>query len=389
MFRYTQNSNISENSKPGKSQGRKATGLRHFRYDRRATEEVTDFRTVYQFGTQFLLCYRKEMKMKKWLSLLLTVILVLSAVMVPAAARGNSGKSSPASAAAKAETSDTDPASETASGKTAKTPNEKPKRTETKTVFKAELNVQKKELQQQKTTLNQQKEALQVQYEAMLASGDTAGAALIMERVQELNQQIQTLRTQIKEIINERFMAAKTLYTDEELAQFSSASDLIAQMYADAEILQAGSVTVNNQIVKFDTPAYIKNGTVLVPLRAVAEKLGGEVTWNNETHTVTITKDNTVIEIAPGSITAQVDGVPVEMNLPAAVTCGRTYVPLRFLTEALGLETELDSDNDTVDIEDGGTDADSADTSAEDAAADTGTADSTNPDTAATDAVQG
>jgi len=40
---YTKNRDISDNSKPGESQGRKATGLRHLCYDRRATEEVTEF----------------------------------------------------------------------------------------------------------------------------------------------------------------------------------------------------------------------------------------------------------------------------------------------------------------------------------------------------------
>ena len=337
--------------------------------------------------------------MKKGLALLLTMILVLSAVVAPAAARGNSGKSNSASNAAKVteKTSDTDSASDTASDKT---PNEKSKKTDTKKVFKTDLNVQKKELQEQKSNLNQQKETLQAQYEALLASGDTEGAASLLESIQKQNQQIQSLQAQIKEIINERFMVAKTLYTDEELAQFSNVSDLIAQMYADAEVLQAGSVTVNNQIVKFDTPAYIKNGTVLVPLRAIAEKVGGDVTWDDETYTVTITKDNTVIVIAPGSMTAEVNGVSVEMSLPATVTCGRTYVPLQFLAEALGLETELDSDNETVDIEDGGTDAastgtstgsadSSTDTSAEGTAADTAAADSTNTDTTATDTAQG
>lgn len=329
--------------------------------------------------------------MKKGLALLLTMILVLSAMVVPAAARVDSGKSSSAANTAKVaeKTSDTDPASETTSDKTSKTPNEKSQKTKTQKGFKAELNVQKKELQQQKNDLNQQKETLQAEYEALLASGDTESAASLLKSIQDLNQQIQALQAQIKEVINERFMVAKTLYTDEELAQFSSVSDLIAKMYADAEILQAGSVTVNNQLIKFDTPAYIKNGTILVPLRAIAEKVGGDVAWDDATKTVTITTDDTVIEITPSSMTALVNGVPVEMNLPANVTCGRTYVPLRFLAEALGLETELDSENGTVDIEDGASDNDSTGTSTEDTAADSTATDSTNTGTTTTDAAQG
>lgn len=382
--------NISENSKPGKNRGRKATGLRHLCYDSRATEEVAEFlKTVCLFGIQFFTLLRKgNEKMKKGLSLLLTAILVLSAAATPAAARENPGKSSSASAAkVTAKTSETDSTSETTSKKAAETPKEKSQKTGTKKEFKAELNTQKKELQQQKSDLNQKRETLQAQYEALLAAGDTEGAASLLKSIQELDQQIQALQAQIKEIINERFMVAKTLYTDEELAQFSSASDLIAQMYADAEVLQAGSVTVNNQIIKFDTPAYIKNGTILVPLRAIAEKVGGNVTWDDQTQTVMITKGDTVIEITPNSMTALVNGVPTEMDQPATVTCGRSYVPLQFLAKTLGLEADLDSENGTVDIDDGSAEAenDSADTSTESTTTDTTAAESTDTETTTTD----
>ena len=332
--------------------------------------------------------------MKKGLSLLLAITLVLSLSVMPAAAKGNSGKGSSASASAKVteKTTETGSSSEAASGKTAKSPNEKSQKTKTQKEFKADLNTQKKELQQQKSSLNQQRETLQTQYEALLASGDTQGAASLLESIQDLDQQIQAIQAQIKKMINERFMVAKSLYTAEDLAQFSSVSDLIDKMYADAQVLQAGSVTVNNQIIKFDTPAYIKNGTILVPLRAIAEQIGGDVIWNSETQTVTITKNDTVIEITPGSMTALVNGVPVEMNLPATVTCGRTYIPLRILAEALDLDTESDSENGTVDIEDSAADTnstDSADTSTEDAAANTPATDSENTDTTTADAAQG
>ncbi|MEA4954466.1 MAG: stalk domain-containing protein [Pseudoflavonifractor sp.] len=331
--------------------------------------------------------------MKKGLSLLLTAILVLSTAVTSAAAHGDSGKSSSAPGAKvivkTTETDSASDASEPTSEKADETPNKKSQKPEAKKEFRVELNTQKKALQQQKNDLNQEKESLQAQYEALLASGDAESAASLLKNIQELDQQIQALQAQMKEIINERFMVAKTLYTDEELAQFSSASDLIAQMYADAEVLQAGSVTVNNQIIKFGAPAYLKNGTILVPLRAIAEKVGGDVTWDSQTQTVKITKGDTVIEITPNSMTALVNGVPVEMDQPANVTCGRSYVPLQFFAETLGLKTDWDSENGTVDIDDGSAEVDSADTSAENGTMDTTAADSTNAETTTTDAAQG
>ncbi|WMI82232.1 copper amine oxidase N-terminal domain-containing protein [Anaerotignum sp. MB30-C6] len=221
-----------------------------------------------------------------------------------------------------------------------------------KKVFKDELNEQKKALQKEKSSLNQQLEDLQLQYENMLASGDEAGAASMLDSINALNEQIQGVQAQIKETINERYMVVKTMYTDEELAEFTSAKDLISQMYADAEVLSAGSVTINNNLIKFDAPAYIKNGVTLVPFRAISEELGGEVSWNAETQTVTITNGDTVVQITANSTTGTVNGETIEIGVPATKTCGKTYVPLRFLAEALGLNTEWDSENDLIDISD-------------------------------------
>lgn len=217
--------------------------------------------------------------------------------------------------------------------------------------FFAELNTQKKELQQQKTLLNQQKEALETQYEALVASGDTANAEAVLADLNTLNEQISGLQAQIKETINERYMVVKTLYSDAELSEFDSAAELIAQMYQDAKVLSADCVTVNNNLIKFDAPPYIKGGVTLVPLRAVSEELGAEVSWDVETKTVTVVKDNTVIEITVNETTVSINGTQVDVPIPAEITCGRTYLPLRFLAEILDFSVSWDGDNQLIDID--------------------------------------
>jgi hypothetical protein len=47
--------------------------------------------------------------------------------------------------------------------------------------------------------------------------------------------------------------------------------------------------TVNGELVELDTPAIMRNGRMLVPLRFIAEATGATVEWNEETHTVIIT----------------------------------------------------------------------------------------------------
>lgn len=263
---------------------------------------------------------------------------------------------------------------------TTETLNEQNKQENSKKQYKTELTEKKKELQQEKAILNQEKEDLEAEYEALLASGETAKAEALLASINELNEQIKDTQAKVKETINERYMVVKTLYSNTELQQFNSASDLIKQMYQDAKTLDAGGITVNNNLIKFDAPAYIKGGVTLVPLRAISEELGAQVSWNEETNTVTITKDDKVIEITGNSTTVMVNGTPVEISNPAEVTCGRTYLPLRFLSEALDFTVTWDEENEIIDINEPEKDVTSSDTTQ-----DTTSDDTTSDDTASTD----
>ncbi len=216
--------------------------------------------------------------------------------------------------------------------------------------FKTELTAQKKVLNKEKSALEAQKEQLEATYQELLAQGDQAGADVILEQINGINEDITTLQAQIKQIINERYMVVKTLYSEEELAQFESAADLIEQMYADATALGAGCVIIRDNIIKFDAPPYVKGQSTLIPVRAITEGLGAAVSWNETTQSVSISKDDTTVVITLGSNTVTVNGTPVELGTSADSTCGRVYVPLRFLAETFGLQVDWDDETGTVDI---------------------------------------
>ncbi|WP_019639302.1 copper amine oxidase N-terminal domain-containing protein [Paenibacillus fonticola] len=82
-----------------------------------------------------------------------------------------------------------------------------------------------------------------------------------------------------------------------------------------------------------------KNGTSFVPLRYMSAELDAEIKWNEATKTITIIDDITQAEIVLtiGSKQAKVAGKAAELSEPAFIhTDGKTYVPLRFIAEALG-----------------------------------------------------
>jgi len=100
---------------------------------------------------------------------------------------------------------------------------------------------------------------------------------------------------------------------------------------------QAISVNVNGSPVNFTgAPPVEVNGAVLVPLRGVFEAMGAGVNYDSAAHTITAKKGSQVVILPLGSSTASVNGQTQVLSQPARVENGTTLVPLRFVAEALG-----------------------------------------------------
>jgi len=112
-------------------------------------------------------------------------------------------------------------------------------------------------------------------------------------------------------------------------------------------------VTVNGEIVQFpDQQPVIENGRTLVPLRFVSEALGCKVTWEN--NTAGVKRGGVDIAMSIGSKTPVVNGNTKTLDAPAKLTNGRTMVPLRFVSECLGAKVDWDKENRLVVINDTG-----------------------------------
>ena len=99
--------------------------------------------------------------------------------------------------------------------------------------------------------------------------------------------------------------------------------------------------------------AYAHDDRTFVPVRFVAERLGAEVAWENDTRTVVIEKDGHTVRMPVGSLTYTLDGVEQTLDVPAELTAStdgnaRTMVPVRFVTEALGYQVEWDQARNLV-----------------------------------------
>ncbi len=106
------------------------------------------------------------------------------------------------------------------------------------------------------------------------------------------------------------------------------------------------SVTVNGTAATFNPPPIEKAGRVFVPLRGVFERLGASVVYAGGV--INATGNNRTISLKIGSTTAAVNGQAKAIDVAPFIIGASTYVPLRFVSEALGAGVNYDASNQVV-----------------------------------------
>jgi hypothetical protein len=115
-----------------------------------------------------------------------------------------------------------------------------------------------------------------------------------------------------------------------------------------ASLAQGSGVTVEiaGAPVTFDQPPVEQAGRVYVPLRGVFERLGATVVYANGV--INATSGSHEISLKIGQTSATVDGVQQNLDSPPFLIAGRTLVPLRFISQALGATVNFDQQAQTV-----------------------------------------
>ena len=114
------------------------------------------------------------------------------------------------------------------------------------------------------------------------------------------------------------------------------------------------TVRVNGEDITFEDPEAlpkIMNDRTMLAARAFYEKIGAKVDWNGKDRTVTVTKDNNKIVLKIDSNKALVNGKEVALDSPAVIVKNKTYIPVRFVSEAFGYKVKYDK-NDGMPIVD-------------------------------------
>ena len=97
-----------------------------------------------------------------------------------------------------------------------------------------------------------------------------------------------------------------------------------------------------------DVAPFIKDGRTFVPVRFIAEALGADVKYDAATQTVTATRGDDVVVLTIGSNVMTVNGEAQVTDVAPFIVDGRTVLPFRALAEAFGSEVTWDAATQSV-----------------------------------------
>lgn len=125
--------------------------------------------------------------------------------------------------------------------------------------------------------------------------------------------------------------------------------------YTDSEfdkvlVLTIGSkqAKINGKVVTNDVAPVLRNDRTMMPIRFVAESLGAKVEWDPDFRIVTVNSGKKQVIIHINSDIAYVNGAIYNLDSPAYIENDRTYVPVRFVSEAIDCEVDWKEEESKV-----------------------------------------
>ena len=113
-------------------------------------------------------------------------------------------------------------------------------------------------------------------------------------------------------------------------------------------------VTLNGNPIEFDVPAQIINDRTMVPMRKIFESLGADVDWVEEQQGIVAIKDSKIIVMKIGSGLMIVSDIlagtqeEITLDVPPQIVDDRTLVPVRAISESLGVSVDWVAETQTV-----------------------------------------
>lgn len=110
------------------------------------------------------------------------------------------------------------------------------------------------------------------------------------------------------------------------------------------------NIYVDGTKLECAAPAYVDNGRTMVPMRDIFEKLNAKVVWEDETKSITASKQDIIINLQINSTNLIINGIYEQLDTAPVIVADTTFVPVRAVSQALGAIVLWDADTRTVRI---------------------------------------
>ncbi len=135
---------------------------------------------------------------------------------------------------------------------------------------------------------------------------------------------------------------------------------ILSAFFYTAHAEEPPKVFINSSLITFadQQPVIMGEGHTLVPARGVFEAMGADVTWDDDAKTVGVLKNDTRVTLTVGGDIMTVENMAdaseksVTLDISPMITqdTGRTMIPLRAISEAVGADVAWDGDTQTITI---------------------------------------
>ena len=108
------------------------------------------------------------------------------------------------------------------------------------------------------------------------------------------------------------------------------------------------TIWINGEKVESEVDPVTENDRTLVPLRAIFEAMGAEVSWDDASQTAKVAADGITIQVVIDDVVMKKNGEDVILDVPARLINDRTMVPVRAISEGIGADVDWNEEEQKV-----------------------------------------
>ncbi len=111
------------------------------------------------------------------------------------------------------------------------------------------------------------------------------------------------------------------------------------------------TATLNGQAQSIDAAPMLKDSATYIPVKYIVDAFGGQANWDQSNQRVTILRAGQLIDLTVGQKNYVQNGRLQSSSVAPVIVSGRTLVPLRLVSEQLGLNVKWDQTTKTITIQ--------------------------------------